>query len=237
MLVTRNPLLQNLSGLTEIWSGGRTPDYFPLTNTVFWIEHHVFGQNPAGYHVVNILLQSFNAVLVWMVLRRLGVPGAWLAGLIFGIHPVHVESVAWISELKNVLSLFFALLSILCFFKIDNGSDSAMPRRPILSLYRFFVLALLAKTQVVFLPVVLLLCQWWLGRQLPKKEWMASFRRQLIRAAPFFLIAIVLGLVTIWFQNRGIGEEAIVLGSFDRRLANAGMAVWWYMGKLFVPSI
>ena len=123
LLVTRNPLLQNLSGLTEIWSGGRTPDYFPLTNTVFWTEYHLFGQNPAAYHVVNVLLQSFNAVLVWMVLRQLGVPGAWLVGLIFGIHPVHVESVARISELKNVLSLFFALLSTLCFLKIDNGQQ------------------------------------------------------------------------------------------------------------------
>ena len=234
MLVTRNPLLQNLSGLAEIWSGGRTADYFPLTNTVFWIEHHIFGQNAAGYHAVNVLLQLLNGLLVWLVLRHLDIPGAWLAGLIFGIHPVHVESVAWISELKNVLSLFFALLSFFCFLEIDRTRLLKANTAYFVSLL-FFVLALLAKTQVVFLPVVLMLCQWWSDRPLPKEKKIVSFRRQLIRISPFFLVAVTLGLVTIWFQNRGIGAEAIFLGGFGRRLVNAGMAVWWYMGKLFVP--
>src|SRR5213078_4958668 len=81
LLITGNPLLQGFSGLMEIWSGGRTADYFPLTNTVFWIEHHLFGQNATGYHVVNILLQVANALVVWRVLQRLNIPGAWLAGL------------------------------------------------------------------------------------------------------------------------------------------------------------
>src|SRR6266404_8250134 len=103
-LITSNPLLRTFSGLAEIWSGGRTADYFPITNTVFWIEHYIFGENAAGYHAVNIVLQAADALLVWLVLGRLNVPGAWLAGLIFGIHPVNAESVAWISELKNVLS-------------------------------------------------------------------------------------------------------------------------------------
>jgi hypothetical protein len=116
----RQPVVARLFGLVEIWSGGRTADYFPLTNTVFWIEHHLFGQNATGYHVVNILLQVANALLVWRVLQRLNIPGAWLAGLIFGIHPVHAASVVWISELKNLLSMFFALLSILCFLELDD---------------------------------------------------------------------------------------------------------------------
>jgi protein O-mannosyl-transferase len=234
MLVTRNPLLQNSSGLAEIWFGGRTADYFPLTNTVFWVEHHLFGQHAAGYHAVNILLQALNALLVWLVLRRLNIPGAWLAGLIFGIHPVHVESVAWISELKNVLSLFFALLSVLCFLQIDEKRllNSATVYSASLL---FFLLALLAKTQVVFLPVALLLCVWWLNRRFPEKEEIANFRRGAVRTAPFFLMATVLGLVTIWFQNRGIGEEQIPVGDFGRRLANAGMAIWWYLGKVFAP--
>ncbi|PYK40618.1 MAG: O-GlcNAc transferase, partial [Verrucomicrobia bacterium] len=105
-LITANPLLRSFSGLAEIWSGARTADYFPVTNTIFWIESHLFGGHAAGYHALNILLQSANALLVWAVLRRLSIPGAWLAGLIFGIHPVHAESVAWISELKNLLSMF-----------------------------------------------------------------------------------------------------------------------------------
>src|SRR6266496_1954415 len=123
-LITSNPLLRTFSGLIEIWSGGRTADYFPITNTAFWIEHHLFGDNPLGYHALNILLQAADAVLVWLVLRRLQIPGAWFAGLIFGIHPVHVESVAWISELKNVLAMFFTLLSILCFVEIDEKPRS-----------------------------------------------------------------------------------------------------------------
>jgi protein O-mannosyl-transferase len=234
MLVTRNPLLQNSSGLLEIWSGERTADYFPLTNTVFWVEHHLFGANATGYHLVNVLLQTLNALLVWAVLRRLKVPGAWLAGLIFGIHPVHVESVAWISELKNVLSLFFALLSVLCFFGVDRKRWLS-PATTYSGSLLFFLMALLSKTQVVFLPVVLVFCAWWLGRDLPERERMANFRRQALGTWPFFLAALVLGLVTIWFQNRGIGEEQILMGDFGRRLANAGMAVWWYLGKIFLP--
>src|SRR5436309_3718656 len=160
LLITGNPLLQNFSGLLEIWSGGRTADYFPLTNTVFWIEHHLFGANATGYHAVNILLQIANALLVWRLLKRLNIPGAWLGGFIFGIHPVHVASVAWISELKNLLAMFFALLSVLCFLKLDDKRVRNSGITYAASLV-FFALALLSKTQVVFLPFVLLLCAWW----------------------------------------------------------------------------
>jgi len=259
LLITGNPLLQNVSGLLEIWSGGRTADYFPLTNTVFWIEHHLFGANATGYHAVNILLQIANALLVWRLLKRLNIPGAWLAGLIFGIHPVHVASVAWISELKNLLAMFFALLSILCFLELDEARLRNSVTAYAASLV-FFALALLSKTQVVFLPFVLLLCAWWrdkersrnmrnghLGRDVklgvppsggqsatralgPRKRGTPS-----VRIFPFFLLAIVLGLVTMWFQNRGIGEEEIVIGSLPRRFANAAMAIWWYSVHLFAP--
>src|SRR5207253_5577846 len=160
LLITGNPLLQNVSGLREIWSGGRTADYFPLTNTVFWIEHHLFGGNATGYHVVNILLHTANALLVWRLLVRLNIPGAWLAGLIFGVQPIHVASVAWISELKNLLSMFFALLSILCFLELEEKRLLGGATAYVASLV-FFLLALLSKTQVVFLPVALLLCAWW----------------------------------------------------------------------------
>ena len=229
-LVTGNPLLRSSSGLAEIWLGGRTADYFPLTNTVFWIERHLFGENAAGYHTVNIVLQAADAVLVWLVLRRLRVPGAWLAGFIFGVHPVHAESVAWISELKNVLSMFFVLLSTLCFFRTDKKSllDGSTAYGASLI---FFLLALLAKTQVVFLPVALLLGAWWRSGRTTS----ATFAPQAVRTWPFFLMAAVLSLVTIWFQNRGIGEEEIVVGSFARRFVNGALAVWWYAGKVFVP--
>src|SRR5207244_10269685 len=87
----------------------------------------------------------------------------------------------------------------------------------------------------VFLPVALLLCTWWRRRLGVEEVDGASVRREAIRISPFFLIAIVLGLITMWFQNRGLGDEEIILGSFSRRLVNAAMAVWWYAGKIFVP--
>jgi protein O-mannosyl-transferase len=238
-LITANPLLRTSSGLAEIWSGSRTADYFPVTNTVFWIEHHLFGDNATGYHAVNILLQAANALLLWRVLRRLQIAGAFLAGLIFAIHPIHAESVAWISELKNVLSMFFFLISALLFFEIE---DQRVLNRPVVAYSASlvaFLLALLSKTQVVFLPVALLLCAWWRNSPVDSKRQGKGnplrFQREVARTVPFFLIAVVFGLITIWFQNRGIGEEEIILGPFTRRLANAGMAVWWYAKQVFAP--
>jgi len=238
-LITANPLLRTPSGLAEIWSGSRTADYFPVTNTVFWIEYHLFNDNPSGYHALNILLQAANALLLWRVLRRLQIPGAFLAGLIFAIHPIHAESVAWISELKNTLSMFFFLISALLFFEIE---DQRILNRSVAysaSLVAF-LLALLSKTQVVFLPVALLLCAWWRNSPVDSKpqgkDKQLRFQREIARTVPFFLIAIVFGLITIWFQNRGIGEEEIIIGSVARRFVNAGMAVWWYAGKVFLPA-
>jgi protein O-mannosyl-transferase len=238
-LITANPLLRTPSGLAEIWSGSRTADYFPVTNTVFWIEHHLFGDNATGYHAVNILLQAANALLLWRVLRRLQIPGAFLAGLIFAIHPIHAESVAWISELKNVLSMFFFLISALFFFEIEDQRVLNRPVAAYSASLAAFLLALLSKTQVVFLPVALLLCAWWRNSSVDSKRQdkgnASRFQREVARTVPFFLIAVVFGLITIWFQNRGIGEEEIILGPFTRRLANAGMAIWWYAKQVFAP--
>ena len=237
-LITANPLLRTPSGLAEIWSGSRTADYFPVTNSVFWIEHHLFGDNPTGYHALNILLQATNALLLWRVLRRLQIPGAFLAALIFAIHPVHAESVAWISELKNVLSMFFFLISALLFFEVEDQRILNRSLAYSASLVAF-LLALLSKTQVVFLPVALLLCAWWRDSTFDSKRECKDnslrFQREIARTVPFFVIALVFGLITIWFQNRGIGEEEIVLGPFTRRLANAGMAIWWYARQVFAP--
>lgn len=243
-LITANPLLHTASGLREIWSFGRTADYFPLTNTMFWIEWHLFGHAAAGYHAFNILLQTANALLLWLVLRRLELPGAWLAALIFGIHPVHAESVAWISELKNLLAMFWALISFFLFLEFTDRRTIHPAAAYFLSLASF-ILALLAKAQVVFLPVVLLLFAWWRsstrginesGHRGPgpshKSSWIYP---QIARTLPFFLVAIVFGLITIWFQSRGIGEEEVVLGPFNRRLTNAAMAMWWYAKQVFVP--
>lgn len=238
-LITANPLMRTPSGLAEIWSGSRTADYFPVTNTVFWIERHLFGDNATGYHALNILLQAANALLLWRVLRRLQIPGAFLAALIFAVHPIHAESVAWISELKNVLAMFFFLISALFFFEVEE--QRVLSRRGLAygASLLAFLLALLSKTQVVFLPAALLLCAWW--RNLPDdstrpdKNNRLGLRREALRTLPFFLIAAIFGLITVWFQNRGIGEEEIILGSFTRRLVNAVMAIWWYAKQVFAP--
>ena len=125
--VTDNPLLTAPDGLKRIWFSLDSPSqYFPLTYTVFRIERALWGLNPAGYHWVNILLHAANALLVWRLLRRLSVPGAWLAAAIFALHPVQVESVAWITELKNVLSLFFFLLALLAWVEFVEDRPKPM---------------------------------------------------------------------------------------------------------------
>ena len=245
LLITANPLLRDVSGLREIWAGSRTPDYFPISNTFFWVESHVFGQNATGFHLVNVLLQAINAVLVWKLLQRLCIPGAFLAGLIFGIHPIHVESVAWISEQKNLLAMFFFLMSILWFFEAQGPKRFGGISVPYVLSLISFVLGLLSKTQIVFLPFALLLGVWYQNRQTAGAESKARERstiqrnaigrRQLALILPYFVIALVLGSITIWFQNRGIGEEEIALGSPARRLVNAALAIWWYAKQVFIP--
>ena len=107
--VSENETLRSASGLFRIWAEpGAVPQYYPLTHTTYWVEYHLWGPQPANYHVVNVLLHGVNALLVGAVLRRLAVPGAWLAAAIFALHPIQVESVAWVTELKNLQSTFLS---------------------------------------------------------------------------------------------------------------------------------
>lgn len=222
--ITANPSLRSVAGLVEIWSGASAADYLPLKTTMLWAEYHLWGARPEPYHVVNILLHAADAVLVWLALRRLGIPGAWLAGFFFAIHPVHAESVAWISERKNTLSLLFFLLSALAYFRFEKTER----RRDYALALGCFVAAALCKSHVIVLPAVLLLCAWWRRG--------AVSRRDLARCAPFFLAAAVFGALTVWLQyERAIGSEAIPIGGFASRLAGAGMAVWWYLEKALLP--
>lgn len=222
--ITANPSLRSAAGLVEIWAGAKSADYFPLKTTMLWIEYHLWDIHPWPYHVVNILLHGVDAILVWLVLRRLRIPGAWLAGLFFAIHPVHAESVAWISERKNTLSLLFFLLSALAYFRFEKTEN----RRDYAFALAWSLAALLCKTHTVVLPAVLLLCAWW--------QRGAISRRDIARCAPFFLLAAVLGTVTVWFQyERAIGTETIPIGGFASRFAGAGMAVWWYLEKALLP--
>lgn len=228
LVVHRNPLVTGELGLGSIWF--RTD--FPLTNVAFWLEWLAWGKHPAGYHVVNVLLHAAGAVLLWRVLARLKIPGGWLAALIFTVHPLCVASVAWIAELKNTLSLPFYLLSILWYLRFDSDvrpSDFGfrIPKWYWLSLAAF-VLALLSKTSTVMLPLVLLGCAWWRRGRIGARDWLL--------ASPFLVLALNFGLMSVGFQVHGaMAGVAVQNGNFGGRLAGAGTALWFYLGKALLP--
>jgi tetratricopeptide (TPR) repeat protein len=221
LVVHRNPLVTGELGPGAIWFRMD----FPLTYVAFWLEWLAWGNHPAGYHVVNVLLHATGALLLWRVLAQLKVPAPWLAAMIFAVHPVCVASVAWISELKNTLSLPFFLLSLLWYLQLDSPPRPSL--RYCLSLLAF-VLALLTKTSTVMLPAVLLACAWWQRGRITWRDWW--------RTSPFFALALAFGLMSIWFQTHGAITGATVQSeNFWGRLAGAGMALWFYLGKALLP--
>jgi len=158
--ITNNELLTAPDGLRRIWFSLDSPSqYFPLVFSTFRIEHALWGLNPTGYHWVNLLLHVANALLVWRVLARLNVPGAWLAGAIFALHPVQVESVAWITERKNVLMGFFFLLTLRAWIAFVDERTKRPWRFYVLALI-LYMLALSAKTTACTLPAALVLILW-----------------------------------------------------------------------------
>jgi tetratricopeptide (TPR) repeat protein len=227
--VINNGLLTAPDGLRRIWFSLDSPSqYFPLVYTTFRIEHALWGLNPSGYHWVNLLLHVANALLVWRLLVRLKVPGAWLAGAIFALHPVQVESVAWITERKNVLMGFFFLLTLLAWIAFVDERT----KRPwcfyVLALV-LYVLALSAKTTACTLPAALLLILW-----LQKKpiNW-----RRILQTVPFFLLGLGMGLVTVWWERYHQGTRGVLFAlSPIERVLIASRAVWFYLDKLIWPS-
>jgi protein O-mannosyl-transferase len=236
--VEANETLRSFDGLRRIWcEPGAVPQYYPLVHTTFWVEYRLWGLHPAGYHLVNVLLHAAAAVLLWRLLARLGLPGAWLAAAIFAVHPVEVESVAWITERKNVLSAVFALAAILAYLqfshsgtKSDDASPSmATPRwRAYVVAFVLFVAALLSKTVTVSVPAVLLVILWWKRGQIP---W-----RDLALLVPFFIIGIALALVTVRMEKNTVGAVGAAWDlSLVGRCLVAGRALWFYAGKLLWP--
>ncbi|MEP7015784.1 MAG: tetratricopeptide repeat protein [Verrucomicrobiota bacterium] len=227
--VTKNQLLVAPHGLQRIWLSLDSPSqYFPLTYTTFRIERRLWGLNPTGYHWVNILLHVANALLLWWLLSRLRIPGAWLAAGIFALHPVHVESVAWITERKNVLMGFFFLLTLLSWTEfIDQRTKQ--PRRFYALALIFYLLALFAKSTACTLPAVLFLILW-----LQKKR---IDGRRTAQIAPFVLLGLAMGLVAIWWEryHQGTHGTLFALGPIERLIV-ATHAVWFYLGKLFWPA-
>jgi tetratricopeptide (TPR) repeat protein len=214
--------------LKEIWTTSAA-HICPLTLTTFWTEHALWGLNPLPYHLVNVLLHGLSAVMLWRVLRSFRVRGAWLGAALWALHPVAVESVAWIAEMKNTESGLFFLLSILFFVRWLRTKHLGEPNGGAwsyaLSLF-FAALAMTAKSSTVILPVVLCLCAWWMeGRWL----W-----RNLARTVPLFPMAIAASALTHGLQLAK-GSDPQWARTWPERLAAAGDAVWFYLGKLLWP--
>lgn len=221
------PELRTLDGLTRIWiQPGATQQYYPAVHSVFWVAYKLWDDSPAPYHLLNILLHGFSAVLLFTILRRLVIPGAWLAAAIFALHPVQVESVAWISELKNTLSGALFLSAALFYFKFDQNRH----RSDYLLALALFGLALMSKTITASLPAVLLVTFWW-------KRGTLSWKHDVLPIVPFFVVGTVAGLVTVWVERKLIGAEG---HAFDftiiERFLIAGRVCWFYLGKLLWPA-
>src|SRR6266436_5858129 len=228
--ITNNELLTAPDGLRRIWFSLDSPSqYFPLVYTMFRIEHALWGLNPTGYHCVNLLLHVANALLVWRVLARLNVPGAWLAGAIFALHPVQVESVAWITERKNVLMGFFFLLALLAWVVFVDERTKRPWHFYGLALV-LYMLALSAKATACTLPAALFLILW-----LQKK---AINWKRIFEILPFLVLGLAMGLLAMWWEryHQGTSRAAITFLSPIERVLAASRAVWFYLSKLIWPS-
>ncbi len=224
--ITRSEL-RPAAGLWRIWTElGATQQYYPIVHSAFWIQYRLWGEDTLGYHIVNILLHALAAFLVALILGRLEVPGAWLAALIFALHPVQVESVAWISELKNTLSGVLYLGAALAYLRFDENRQG---RHYALAL-SLFVVALLSKTVTATLPAALLVVFWWRRGTLNR-------RRDVLPLIPFFALGIAAGISTAWVERNLIGAEGadFQFTLLERGLI-AGRAIWFYLGKLVWPA-
>jgi Flp pilus assembly protein TadD len=221
------PELASWHGLARIWFElGATAQYYPLLHSAFWLERHLWADAVLGYHLTNVLLHGASALLLLMILRRLELPGAWLAAFLFALHPVHVESVAWMTEQKNTLSLLFYLAAALAYIEFD----STQRRSHYLVATGLFIAALLTKSVTATLPAALLLVIWW-------RRGRIDWKRDAVPLAPWFVLGISAGLVTAWVERRFVGAEgaAFTLTLADRVLL-AGRIPWFYLGKLLWPA-
>ena len=235
--VTRSHFIHDLDGLRRSWTEpAATLQYYPLVRTSFWLEHKLWGLAPMGYHATNILLHALNALLLWVLLRRLQVPGAWLAAALFAVHPVHVESAGWITERKNVLSAAFYLGSTIAacrFLGIDAPAarEDRRPWRAYALACLLYGLALLSKTVTVTLPAALVVLLWWRRPTFGRRE-----LRQVVWLSPMLAVGASLAALTVWLEQTAVGAagQAWSLTPVDRVLV-AGRALWFYLGKLVLP--
>ncbi len=227
--LTANPCVVGPKGLKEIWTT-KSARICPLVQTTFWLEHAAWGLAPMPYHLVNLLLHAANGLLLWQVLRRLGMPGAELGAAIWALHPVQVETAAWITEMKNTQSAFFYLLTILFFANFvlaqRQANRSAVRRWYCLSLF-CGALAVASKSSTVVLPVVLGLCAYWFDGR-----WLWHRMRSLV---PFVLLSAASAWLAVWTQTMDMGGRADWQRDWPERIAVAGNVIWFYLSKLLWP--
>ncbi len=222
-----HPALRSWEGLGRIWwDPHATQQYYPLSESLFWVEYKLWGDLPLGYHLVNIFVHALSAFLLLKILRRLEIPGAWLAAGIFALHPVQVESVAWVTELKNVLSGMFYLGAALAYLEFDQTRKT---KTHVIALV-LFILGLMSKTVIAPLPAALLVVFWW-------KRGKLSWKQDVLPLIPFFIVGIFSGFFTSWLERRFLGAEGSNFNfTIIERVLMAGRATCFYLGKLFWPT-
>ena len=225
-IITYAEPVQEVSGLWQIWFSpsaiGEEGHYWPLVYTTFWLEHKLWGFAPAGYHVVNVLLHLANVLLLWHLLRRLAVPGAWVVAAVFAVHPLHVESVAWVIERKDVLSGLFYLTAVLAWMRFVEQPNS---RRYAWSL-ALYTAAMLSKSIAITLPAAFLIWHWWKQSRVTSTD--------LLRLVPFGVVGLVITVGDLSFYR---SVEPLSLGySLTERTLIAAHALWFYAGKLLWPT-
>jgi tetratricopeptide (TPR) repeat protein len=228
MHVTRADL-QSLHGLWRIWFDlGATQQYYPLLHSAFWLEHRIWGDAVLGYHLTNVALHAASACLVVMIVRRLSLPGAWLAGFVFALHPVCVEAVAWISEQKSTLSGVFYLAAALTYLQFDRTRRKSQ----YLIALGLFVLALASKSVTATLPAALLVVFWWQRGRL-------AWRRDVLPLVPWFTLGVSVGLFTAWVESAPhlIGAQGPQYAlTLPQRFLLAGRVPWFYAWKALWPA-
>lgn len=236
--VLTNQTLRSFAGLADIWFHPTSlPQWYPLVHTTFWLEYHIVGTSPMLYHVDNVLLHAISSILIWRLLKKLQVPGAFFAGCLFALHPVMVESVAWVTERKNCLSMVFYLLAMSVYlFRSQYGltdakSESRFPGRFYFISLGLSLAALFSKTVTASLPVAILLIIWWKRGRLRVRD--------VLPLIPFLIIGAVLGSYTGYLEKHHVGANGDIIRefrlSFVQRCLIAGRAIWFYLGKLFWP--
>lgn len=226
------PELRSVHGLWRIWSEPRaTPQYYPLLYSSFWLQHRLWGDATLGYHIVNLVLHLLTVTMVYAILRKLEVPGALLAAGVFALHPVHAETVAWISEQKNTLS---GLLYVSAMFAYVHFDKNSRVRGRWLWLFYLvslvaFVLSLLSKSVTATLPAALLVILWW-------KHGKLTWRHDVLPLVPYFFFGISSGLFTAYVEHEWVGAAGANYDlSMVQRVMLAGRVAFFYLGKLILP--